>query len=376
AVRNFYERVNLELEGQLVACRLLAHKIQSPHEKEALNALQVLDACVRNCGQRFHNEMAKFKFLNEIIKILSPKYLGNQTSENVKKKAIESLYSWKMTLKHLPKIKQAYDMLKEQGIVLQDPTYVDEIFEPLPAPPAKPKLATFEDDEKARLLSQLLKSKNPDDIQAANRLIKNMVKAEDQKMEKMSKRCSDLTTAANNARLLQEMLHEFNKSTTMQQEIEIMKELADSLVKLRPALFRYAGESSENDEESDNRRSRTIGNSRRNEKVEKNYKTTILFLAFHIMSNNRNSRRTENRCRIMKLYFFTVGLLAFFITIFDDAAGGCCCYGPQRLEFREGCGKCDLYGKPDTFVKCVGGQFVELKCLKRTLPHRLVDVLR
>lgn len=34
----------------------------------------------------------------------------------------------------------------------------------------------FEDNERSRLLQKLLQSKNPDDLQAANRLIKTMVK--------------------------------------------------------------------------------------------------------------------------------------------------------------------------------------------------------
>lgn len=34
----------------------------------------------------------------------------------------------------------------------------------------------FEDTERSRLLQKLLQSKNPDDLQAANRLIKTMVK--------------------------------------------------------------------------------------------------------------------------------------------------------------------------------------------------------
>ena len=34
---------------------------------------QVLEACVKNCGQRFHAELGKFRFLNEIIRMLSPK---------------------------------------------------------------------------------------------------------------------------------------------------------------------------------------------------------------------------------------------------------------------------------------------------------------
>lgn len=38
--------------------------------------LQVLEMCVNNCGEKFHNEIAKFRFLNELIKVLSPKVGG------------------------------------------------------------------------------------------------------------------------------------------------------------------------------------------------------------------------------------------------------------------------------------------------------------
>uniref|UniRef100_A0A0E9WMP2 VHS domain-containing protein n=1 Tax=Anguilla anguilla TaxID=7936 RepID=A0A0E9WMP2_ANGAN len=40
-IQGFYEQVNKELEGPQIAMRLLAHKIQSPQEKEALQALTV-----------------------------------------------------------------------------------------------------------------------------------------------------------------------------------------------------------------------------------------------------------------------------------------------------------------------------------------------
>uniref|UniRef100_A0A3Q2G4W7 VHS domain-containing protein n=1 Tax=Cyprinodon variegatus TaxID=28743 RepID=A0A3Q2G4W7_CYPVA len=66
-IMGFCDQINKELEG------LLAHKIQSPQEWEALQALTVLEACMKNCGRRFHNEVGKFKFLNELIKVVSPK---------------------------------------------------------------------------------------------------------------------------------------------------------------------------------------------------------------------------------------------------------------------------------------------------------------
>ena len=70
---SFCDRVNNELEGPQIAVRLLAHKIQSPQEREALHALAAIEACVQNCGGRLHQEIGKFRFLNELIKVVSPK---------------------------------------------------------------------------------------------------------------------------------------------------------------------------------------------------------------------------------------------------------------------------------------------------------------
>lgn len=36
-------------------------------------AFQLLEACMNNCGKRFQSEVAKFRFLNQLIKVLSPK---------------------------------------------------------------------------------------------------------------------------------------------------------------------------------------------------------------------------------------------------------------------------------------------------------------
>lgn len=34
---------------------------------------QVLESCMKSCGKRFHDEVGKFRFLNELIKVVSPK---------------------------------------------------------------------------------------------------------------------------------------------------------------------------------------------------------------------------------------------------------------------------------------------------------------
>ena len=35
--------------------------------------LQLLEACVKNCGKPLHQELGKFRFLNDLIRLISPK---------------------------------------------------------------------------------------------------------------------------------------------------------------------------------------------------------------------------------------------------------------------------------------------------------------
>uniref|UniRef100_UPI00398F1973 ADP-ribosylation factor-binding protein GGA1-like n=1 Tax=Pristiophorus japonicus TaxID=55135 RepID=UPI00398F1973 len=147
-IKGFCDQVDLELEGPQIAMRLLGYKIQSPQEREALYALTVLATCMNNCGTRFQNEAGKFRFLNDLIKVLSPKYLGLWSSEQVKTKLIEMLYSWTLWLPNEIKIRDAYQMLKKQGIIKQDPKLPDE--KPLPPPSPRMKSSIFDDDEKSK----------------------------------------------------------------------------------------------------------------------------------------------------------------------------------------------------------------------------------
>ncbi|KAM8946182.1 ADP-ribosylation factor-binding protein GGA3 [Pelodytes ibericus] len=243
---SFCDQVNKELEGPQIAVRLLAHKIQSPQEWEALQALTVLEACMKNCGRRFHSEVGKFRFLNELIKVVSPKYLGDRVSEKVKSKVVGLLYSWTVALPEEIKIKDAYQMLKRQGIVLSDPLIpVDHTL--IPSPPIRPKNPIFEDEERSKLLARLLKSKNPDDLQEANKLIKSMVKEDEVRMQRVSKRVHTLEEVNNNVKLLQEMLIHYSKEESSEGDKELMKELFERCETKRLTLFKIASETEDND---------------------------------------------------------------------------------------------------------------------------------
>ncbi|XP_006886277.1 PREDICTED: ADP-ribosylation factor-binding protein GGA3 [Elephantulus edwardii] len=201
---------------------------------------------MKNCGRRFHNEVGKFRFLNELIKVVSPKYLGDRVSEKVKTKVIELLYSWTLALPEESKIKDAYHMLKRQGIVLTDPS-IPEDRTLIPSPPPRPKNPVFDDEEKSKLLAKLLKSKNPDDLQEANKLIKSMVKEDEARIQKVTKRLHTLEEVNNNVKLLSEMLLHYSREDSSEADKELMQELFDRCENKRRTLFKLASETEDND---------------------------------------------------------------------------------------------------------------------------------
>lgn len=86
------------------------------------------------------------------------------------------MHSWTVDYPREIKIKDAYEMLKKQGVVKETPPIPPPEDSPAMAPKTRSKESIFEDEERSKMLQKLLQSKNPDDLQAANRLIKTMVR--------------------------------------------------------------------------------------------------------------------------------------------------------------------------------------------------------
>ncbi|KAM9746517.1 ADP-ribosylation factor-binding protein GGA1-like [Menidia menidia] len=246
SIHAFCDQLNNDLEGPQLATRLLAHKIQSPQEWEAMQALLVLETCMKNCGKRFHSEVGKFRFLNELIKVVSPKYLGSRSPEPVKQKVFELIYSWTLGLPDEAKIVDAYQMLKKQGIIKQDPELPPDKL--LNLPPPRPKNAIFEDEEKSKMLSRLLNSSHPEDLKAANKLIKEMVQEDQKRAEKVSKRVNAISEVKESVSLLTQLLQDYDSSAATQSNTELLQDLYQRCEKMRPTLFRLASDTEDNDE--------------------------------------------------------------------------------------------------------------------------------
>ncbi|XP_078520915.1 ADP-ribosylation factor-binding protein GGA2 isoform X2 [Lissotriton helveticus] len=246
SIQRLCDLVNADPEGPLIATRVLAHKIQSPQEPEALKALTVLETCINNCGTSFHQEIGKFRFLNELIKVLSPKFLGSWSTDSVKERIIEILYSWTVWFPEESKIQTAYRTLKKNGIIKKDPKLPRDKLLPPPSP--RPKDSIFDDEEKSQLLARLLKSNHPEDLKAANRLIKTLIKEEQEKNEKHSRRVAAINDVHRQTTLLADMVSKCQKGCISPRDRQEMQNLYERCEKLRPTLFRLASDTLDNDE--------------------------------------------------------------------------------------------------------------------------------
>lgn len=128
------------------------------------------------CGQKFHSEVGKFRFLNELIRLVSPQYDGDKTPKKIRDKILDLMLLWTINFPHEKKIKEAYDMLLKRGV--RHETAKPQVVQNnnKPEPPLDVKLREKPEPDLSAKLQRLLRSSNPADYKAANLLIQNMVK--------------------------------------------------------------------------------------------------------------------------------------------------------------------------------------------------------
>ncbi|XP_053610118.1 ADP-ribosylation factor-binding protein GGA3 isoform X1 [Plodia interpunctella] len=235
-------------EGPQWAAQALAARIHSQNPREAMLALTMLDRCMRRSDAGFHAEVGKFRFLNEMIKLVSPKYFADRTAPEVRTRVLQLLHAWSIEYPKESKFKVAYDMLKNQGVVKETPPPLPPE-DSTPTPKMRAKNAIFEDEEKSKLLQKLLQSKKPEDLQHANRLIKTMVREEERRSEANSRRAQEVGAALDSAGLLRDMLVAAGSASA--DEEQLIHELHASCKRLRPVLQRLAAADADADNLSD-----------------------------------------------------------------------------------------------------------------------------
>lgn len=88
------------------------------------------------------------------------------------------------------------------------------------------------------MLQKLLASRNPDDLRAANRLIREMVRRDDKRMQKLQKRLDELELVQNNVKLLNELLSHYKSDSGEQERLLIDVSVCEFLLSLLPLIKR------------------------------------------------------------------------------------------------------------------------------------------
>lgn len=151
----FCTLVNKEKDGAHIGVKVISNRLPQGNEKELLQTLNVLDTCMSKCGSQFQSEVGKFRFLNEMIKLVSPKYLGSQTPLLVKQKVLQLMYIWTLDYPKEIKIKEAYDMLRKQGVIKEIPN-PNIAVQNVDILKKKTSNSVFQDEEKSKILQKLL----------------------------------------------------------------------------------------------------------------------------------------------------------------------------------------------------------------------------
>eukprot|EP00045_Choanoeca_perplexa_P007731 m.71135 g.71135 ORF g.71135 m.71135 type:complete len:629 (+) comp14190_c0_seq1:40-1926(+) len=238
-----------EEDGPKDAAFMLLDKVRSPKLDTAMRSLVVLEALVQSSGPPMHMVIGKFKFLNECIKMVSPKYHENRPAPVIQK-VLFLIRTWAHNLPDEPKVKEVYNMLKKQGMRFPE-ELPDVVGTNVPigkgflgvTDTASERESPLEQDERqSKLLAKLLKSKDPNDLRKANKLIQKMVKRDRQQQEEISTFRQELNMMQDNTRLLSDML---SAATGPVQNDEVIKQLHASCQEARPKLVRMAGEVSD-----------------------------------------------------------------------------------------------------------------------------------
>ncbi|XP_055594476.1 ADP-ribosylation factor-binding protein GGA2 [Uranotaenia lowii] len=224
------------------ASQLLVNHIQSSNVREALLALEALEECMETCGPDFRSVINKFRFLNQLIKLVSKKYEGHKTPEEVSDRILNILLTWTNKYDSYSKIQEAYNMLKSQGIEHHPQQNV--VLKS--APKANPTRDVLDDRESATL-KKLIASNKPEDREKANLLIQNRIRDEERRIQIKNRRIDELNKVADNTKLLSDTLSQFQPNVASEDELTVVRQIYDSCQSMHPTILRLAEETQQSE---------------------------------------------------------------------------------------------------------------------------------
>ncbi|XP_055530887.1 ADP-ribosylation factor-binding protein GGA1 isoform X2 [Wyeomyia smithii] len=221
--------------------KLLAERIQSSNTKEVLLSLEALEECMETCGKEFQSEINKFRFLNELIKLVSKKYNGDKTPREVSERILNILLTWTNKYDNCVKIQEAYHLLKTQGIEHHPQQNV--VVKSTPKSASRSNL----DEKDFFKLRELIHSSKQEDRDKANLLIQNFYRDDERRTQMKNRRLAELQKVEENTKLLDEMLSQYRPGDSSEEDLAIIREIFESCEGMHPTIIRLAEETQQSE---------------------------------------------------------------------------------------------------------------------------------
>ncbi|KAF9432730.1 hypothetical protein BGZ76_010391 [Entomortierella beljakovae] len=178
-------------------------------------ALTLLDNCVKNCGHPFHLQIATKEFLNTLVRKFPERPLTVPTP--VQNRVLELIQEWYTTLckssrykEDLVHIRDMHRLLSFKGYRFpQTKNSSAAVLNPVDAIKTPAELEEEDRQAQSAKLQELVRRGRPEDVRAANELVKKMTGFEqDDKPDYVEQAQAELNKVLQKAALLNEMLND------------------------------------------------------------------------------------------------------------------------------------------------------------------------
>lgn len=175
---------------------------------------KVLDTCMHSAGDAFRHEIGKFRFLNVIVLLLSPTHAIRPTTPIIRQRLMDLLLCWTAQYAGATKIREAYDMLRKQGVPHAAPSDHSVAERVHAARPVGKEHTVFDS-----IPRELLRSQRPQDVQTAKLLIEQALERERRTEALQAQHRDEVQLAIETAGVLDAMLGEWELPERQQQRM-------------------------------------------------------------------------------------------------------------------------------------------------------------
>ncbi|KAG0305651.1 hypothetical protein BGZ98_003792 [Dissophora globulifera] len=223
----------------------------------AMLALALLDNCVKNCGYPFHLQIATKEFLNELVRKFPERPLAVPTP--VQKRILEMIQEWTQTLCKSSRYKEDLIHIKDMHRLLSFKGYrfpqvkneSASVLNPVAALKSPSELEEEDRAAQSAKLQELIRRGRPEDVLAANELVKKMTGYEQEERPNYQEEASsELDKISQKAVLLTEMLNDVKPGEIIGRG-DIFEELLSTCKAAQPKIQKFISEAEE-DEDMEN----------------------------------------------------------------------------------------------------------------------------